>query len=366
MKRVLVFFGTRPEAIKLSGVIKALKVRDGIECYACSTGQHTDMLLSTVSEMNIAVDIEFNVMQVSQGLAALGGSLLKVCSEAIERVSPDLVIVHGDTASAYFAALSAFFAHIPIVHVEAGLRSGDIRSPFPEEYFRRSISLISTLDLAPTDAAAKNLVSAGKKKENIYVTGNTVIDAVVSNIRADYSHPILDAAVGKRLILVTAHRRENLGEPMQRIFSALGRVCEQRSDVFLICPLHKNPEVREIAHKVLSGYRQIVLCEPLTPIELHNVMARSFAVVTDSGGIQEEAAHLGVPTLVLRDNTERGEGVECGAAMLVGSDERRIIEAICELIDNKELYERMKSAKSPYGDGRASERIAEAVCDFLR
>ena len=365
MKRVLVFFGTRPEAIKLSGVIKALKVRDGIECYACSTGQHTDMLLSTVSEMNIAVDIEFNVMQVSQGLAALGGSLLKVCSEAIERVSPDLVIVHGDTASAYFAALSAFFAHIPIAHVEAGLRSGDVRSPFPEEYFRRSISLISTLDLAPTDDAAKNLVLEGKK-ERIYVTGNTVIDAVVSNIKSDYSHPLLDVAKGKRLILVTAHRRENLGEPMQRIFSALRRVCEQRSDVFLICPLHKNPEVREIAHKVLSGYRQIVLCEPLTPIELHNVMARSFAVVTDSGGIQEEAAHLGVPTLVLRDNTERCEGIECGVARLVGSDERQIIEGISELIDNKALYERMKSAPSPYGDGRASERIAEAVCDFLR
>ena len=366
MKKVLVFFGTRPEAIKLSGVIKSLKAREGIECYACNTGQHTDMLLSTVSEMNIAVDIEFNVMQVSQGLAALGGSLLKVCSEAIERVSPDLVIVHGDTASAYFAALSAFLAHIPIAHVEAGLRSGDVRSPFPEEYFRRSISLISDLDLAPTDAAAKNLVLEGKK-EKIYVTGNTVIDAVVSNIRVAYSHPLLDAAAGKRLILVTAHRRENLGEPMRRIFSALRRVCEQRSDVFLICPLHKNPEVREVAHKVLSGHRHIALCEPLTPIELHNVMARSFAVVTDSGGIQEEAAaHLGVPTLVLRDNTERCEGIECGVARLVGSDERQIIEGISELIDNKALYERMKSAPSPYGDGRASERIAEAVCDFLR
>jgi UDP-N-acetylglucosamine 2-epimerase (non-hydrolysing) len=188
----------------------------------------------------------------------------------------------------------------------------------------------------------------------------------MSNIKADYSHPLLDAAAGKRLILVTAHRRENLGEPRRRIFGALRRVCEQRSDVFLICPLHKNPEVREIAHKVLSGHRQIALCEPLTPIELHNVMARSFAVVTDSGGIQEEAAHLRVPTLVLRDNTERGEGVECGAARLVGCDDQRIIEAICELIDNKALYERMKSAKSPYGDGRASERIADAICGFLR
>lgn len=365
MKKVLVFFGTRPEAIKLSGVIKALKAKKGIECYVCNTGQHTDMLLSTVSEMNIEVDLEFNVMQAGKGLSVLGELLLKVCSEAIGRVSPDLVIVHGDTASAYFAALSAFFAHIPIAHVEAGLRSGDIRSPFPEEYFRRSISIISALDLAPTDAAAKNLILEGKK-ENIYVTGNTVIDAVMSNIKADYSHPLLDAAAGKRLILVTAHRRENLGEPMRRIFGALRRVCEQRSDVFLICPLHKNPEVREIAHKVLSGHRQIAVCEPLTPIELHNVMARSFAVVTDSGGIQEEAAHLRVPTLVLRDNTERSEGVECGAARLVGSDERRIIEAICELIDNKPLYERMKSAKSPYGDGRASERIADAVCDFLR
>lgn len=366
MKRILVFFGTRPEAIKLAGVIRALKARDKIECYVCNTGQHTDMLWSVISEMDIGVDLEFNVMQAGGGLAALGGSLLKVCNEAIERVSPDLVIVHGDTASAYFAALSAFFAHIPIAHVEAGLRSGDIRSPFPEEYFRRSISLISSLDLAPTDYAAENLTCEGKGREDIYVTGNTVIDAVVSNVRADYSHALLDAAKGKRLILVTAHRRENIGEPMRRIFMALRRVCEQRSDVFLVCPLHKNPDVRSVAGDVLSGHRQIALCEPLTPFELHNVMARSFAVVTDSGGIQEEAAHLGVPTLVLRDNTERDEGVECGAARLVGSNERRIVEAVCELIDNKELYERMKSAKSPYGDGRASERIADAVCDFLR
>ena len=366
MRRILVFFGTRPEAIKLVGVIRALKSRDGVECCVCNTGQHTDMLDSVLFEMGIEADVKFSVMREGQGLSALGSSLLSLCESAIKKVSPDLVVVHGDTASAYFAALAAFFSHIPIAHVEAGLRSGNILSPFPEEYFRRSISLLSDLDLAPTDVSANNLISEGKRRDGIYVTGNTVIDAVVSNLKDEYRHKVLDAAIGKKLILVTSHRRENIGEPMRRIFGALREVCEDREELFMLCPMHKNPEVRRIAKEELEGCRRFMLTEPLSSIELHNIMARCFAVVTDSGGIQEEAAHLKIPTLVLRENTERAEGVARGAAMLVGSDREKITESLFALIDDRSLYERMKSADSPYGDGRASERIADAICDYLR
>lgn len=366
MKNILIFLGTRPEAIKLAGLIEELRKKEGVCVTVCNTAQHTELLDGTLSELSISVDRRLSTIRRDQSLCELGSVLLSECARVIKETRPDLVVVHGDTASAYFAALAAFFYQVPIAHVEAGLRSGDPFSPFPEEFFRRSVSVISSLDFAPTEKAAENLYESKKSGKNIYVTGNTVIDTLNMNIRTGYEHSALEAAKGRRIVLVTSHRRENIGEPMRRIFFAVREACEQRADIFAVCPLHKNPAVRKTAKETLAGCESILMTEPLGVVDFHNIMARSFLVLTDSGGIQEEAAHLGVPVLVARENTERSEGIESGAAMLVGSDKELIKSAIYRLLDDPSLYEKMKNAPSPYGDGKASERIAKAILEYLR
>ena len=363
MKRVLVIFGTRPEAIKLCAVISELRKISGIECIVCNTAQHTDMLWSVVDELSIKVNEELCVMKEGQSLSELGSTLLFEIGRVIERIKPHLVLVHGDTASAYFGALASFLCKVPIAHVEAGLRSGNTRSPFPEELFRRSITNMSDIDLAPTALAAKRLTAEGK--ERVFVTGNTAIDTLASTVKKDFSHSVLDAANGRRILLVTSHRRENIGEPMKNIFAAVREVCESRKDIFAVLPMHKNPLVREIAKSELSGCENALLCEPLGVCDFHNIMAKSFAVLTDSGGVQEEAAHLGVPVIVARENTERQEGLFCGAAMLGGCIKDGIASSVKALLDDGELYEKMKNAESPYGDGNASRRIKDIICEYL-
>lgn len=363
MKRVLVIFGTRPEAIKLCGVIAELEKKEGVECFVCNTAQHTDMLWSVIDELSIKVDFELCVYKEGQSLSALGASLLFEISRVIERIRPDVTLVHGDTASAYFGALASFFNKVPIAHVEAGLRSGNAHSPFPEELFRRSVTDMSDIDLAPTELAAKRLLAEGKSR--VYITGNTVIDTLASSINKDYRHSVLDAANGRRILLVTLHRRENIGEPMVNILSALREIDKSREDIFAVLPMHKNPLVREIISAELSACKSIYLCEPFGVRDFHNIMAKSFAVLTDSGGVQEEAAHLGVPVIVARENTERSEGILCGAAMLGGCTKEGIISSVKGLLDDSALYEKMKKAGSPYGDGKASLRVANAVCEYL-
>ena len=360
MNRVLVIFGTRPEAIKMCPVVKEMRSR-GIGCKVCLTGQHTDMLYEVMGAFGVACDYKLSVMKHGASLAELNSALLTAVDGVIAAECPDLVLVHGDTASAYAASLAAFYRKIPVGHVEAGLRSGDLLSPFPEELYRRAISIISSIDFAPTPNAIKNLIREGKRPEHIYLTGNTVIDAVCQTVRSDFSHEVLDFAQGARLVLLTAHRRENIGDPMRSAFSAIRRVAEERKDVRIVYPLHKNGEVRKIAEEELSGCKRIMLSEPIGVVDFHNVMKRAYLVLTDSGGIQEEAPALGVPVLVLRNTTERQEGVISGGIKLIGTVEESVYREFTRLLDDPFEYERMARAKNPFGEGGASRLIADII-----
>ena len=361
MKKVMLIFGTRPEAIKMCPLIKELKLRKNIETVVCVTGQHRQMLEQVLKAFQVVPDYDFSIMKDRQTLFDVTTSILEKLRVVLESEKPDVVLVHGDTSTTFVASLACFYLKIPVGHVEAGLRTYDIYSPFPEEFNRQAVGIIAQYNFAPTDKAKENLLSEGKKPESIYVTGNTAIDALKTTVRDNYTHQELEWAKDSRLIMITAHRRENLGEPMKNMFRAIRRVVEEFEDVKAIYPIHMNPLVRQAAEEELSGCDRIHIIEPLEVIDFHNFMANSFMIVTDSGGIQEEAPSLGKPVLVMRDTTERPEGIEAGTLKLVGTDETVIYQSFKELLENPQKYDEMSSACNPYGDGQACKRIADIL-----
>ncbi len=361
MKKIMLVFGTRPEAIKMCPLLNELKKRGTLETVLCVTGQHKEMLRGVLSAFSAIPDYDLSVMKTGQTLFDITAGVLSGIQEVLEREKPHAVLVHGDTTSAFTAALAAFYKHIPVGHVEAGLRTYDIRNPFPEEFNRRAITLLSSLHFAPTEAAKRNLLSESIEESSVFVTGNTAIDALKTTVRADYTHPLLDWAAGSRLILLTAHRRENLGAPMHAMFRAIRRVLEEHKDFKAIYPIHMNPAVRKAAEKELGGFDRIRITEPLEVLDFHNFLARSYLILTDSGGIQEEAPALGKPTLVLRDTTERPEGVTAGTLKLAGTKEEGIYDSFHRLLTDENAYNQMAKAENPYGDGRASLRIADIL-----
>lgn len=365
MKKVMLIFGTRPEAIKMCPLVNELKSRPDFQIRVCVTGQHRQMLDPVLKIFNVTPDYDLSVMQDNQPLSAVTSSILDRLGGVLEKERPDMALVQGDTTTTFASALSCFYLQIPVGHVEAGLRTYDIRAPYPEEFNREAVGIIADYHFAPTELARQNLLREGKKTERIFLTGNTAIDALKTTVRADYAHPELAWAQGSRLMLVTAHRRENLGAPMRRMFRAIRRIVEDTPDVKAVYPVHLNPAVRGPAGEELSGCDRIHLIEPLDVLDFHNFMARSYLIVTDSGGIQEEAPSLGKPVLVMRDATERPEGIESGTLRLVGTDEQVIYDAGRLLLDDKAEYEKMCHASNPYGDGLASRRIADILSTVL-
>jgi len=363
VKNIMLVFGTRPEAIKMCPLVIELRGRKEARVCVCVTGQHKSMLKQVLDAFSINPDYDLSIMKEKQTLFEITVSILNMIREVLEKEKPDIVLVHGDTSTAFACALACFYMQIPVGHVEAGLRTYDIYSPYPEEFNRQVIGIIANYHFAPTEKSRENLISEGKNPSAIFVTGNTGIDALKTTVRADYSHELLTWSLGSRLILLTVHRRENLGEPMRQIFRAVKRITDAHPEVKVIYPIHLNPRVREIAGSVLEGEERIRLIEPLDVIDFHNFMARADLILTDSGGIQEEAPSLGKPVLVLRKSTERPEGVDSGALLLVGIEEERIYEAVTRLLDDNGLYERMRSADNPYGDGEASRRIADILLE---
>lgn len=369
-KTVMVVFGTRPEAIKMCPVIKELKSRAGIKTIVAVSGQHRAMLDQVLKIFDIVPDYDLSIMRERQTLFDITVDILNGMRNILNEVNPDLVLVHGDTTTSFASALSSFYLNIPVGHVEAGLRTYDIQSPYPEEFNREAVGNIASLNFAPTETAKTNLLREGKKESSVFVTGNTVIDALNTTVREDYIHPELDWASGSRLILITAHRRENLGRPMYNMFRAIRRVLDEHKDVKAIYPIHLNPIVRQVAEEIFgekSEYgreKRIHIIEPLDVFDFHNFMSRSYLILTDSGGIQEEAPALGKPVLVMRNTTERPEGIEAGTLKLVGTDEEVIYNNFTMLLDNKSMYEQMACAFNPYGDGKAAGRIADAIVSW--
>ena len=357
--KLLAAFGTRPEAIKMCPVVRALRAR-GCQVIVCLTGQHKEMLSDVMDSFGIDADYNLTVMKVGQTLFHLNREILLGMERILDAEKPDVVLVHGDTTTTFVSAISAFYMRIPVAHVEAGLRTGNIYSPYPEEFNRRAVSIVAEYNFAPTEEARRNLLSEGVSENKIFVTGNTEIDALKTTVRDDYSNPLIDWARGSRLILMTAHRRENLGAPLEAAFSAIRRVVEETPDIKLLYPMHLNPKVREAA-QVLAGYDRIKLTDPLGVIDFHNILARCYLALTDSGGIQEDAPALNKPVLVLRDTTERPEGLATGAIKLIGTQQEDVYTEFKRLLDDRSEYERMANAKNPYGDGLASERIADAL-----
>lgn len=361
MKTVLLVFGTRPEAIKMCPLVNELKGRDSLHTVVCVTGQHRQMLDQVLRTFSVTPDYDLAIMKEHQTLFDITDAVLERIRPVLTRVKPDVVLVHGDTSTAFATALACFYAGVPVGHVEAGLRTYDIDSPYPEEFNRQAIGLVARYHFAPTQAARDNLLREGKPQNRIFVTGNTASDALRTTVREDFAHPALDWAQGSRLIVLTAHRRESLGEPMHHMFRAIRRIVDAHPDVKAIYPIHMNPVVRQAAREELGGCDRIRLIEPLDVLDFHNLLARAYLILTDSGGIQEEAPSLGKPVLVLRDCTERPEGVQAGTLKLVGTDEGRIYEAFDQLLSNPAAYARMSTASNPYGDGHACERIADIL-----
>ena len=361
MKKILLVFGTRPEAIKMCPLVNELKTREGIKTIVCVSGQHRQMLDQVLEAFHVVPDYDLSIMKDRQTLFDITTNILDRIKAVLEEVKPDVVLVHGDTSTTFVTALACFYMQIPVGHVEAGLRTNDIYSPFPEEFNRQAVSIISRYNFAPTEQARQNLLSEGKRPESIFVTGNTAIDALRTTVREDYSHPELVWASDSRLILITAHRRENLGEPMNNMFRAIRRVMDEHTDVKAIYPIHMNPIVRKTADEFLGGDDRIHIIEPLDVLDFHNFLARCFLVLTDSGGIQEEAPSLGKPVLVMRNTTERPEGIAAGTLKLVGTDEEVIYRSFKQLLEDNEEYARMSNACNPYGDGFASKRIADIL-----
>lgn len=361
MRKVMLVFGTRPEAIKMCPLVNELKTRPGIETVVCVTGQHRQMLDQVLEAFSVVPDYDLSIMKERQTLFDVTTNILNRIREVLEKVAPDVVLVHGDTSTTFVTALACFYLQIPVGHVEAGLRTYNLYSPYPEEFNRQAVSIISQYNFAPTELSRQNLLREGKNPDTIYVTGNTAIDALKTTVREDYTHPELDWAAGSRLILITAHRRENLGEPMRHMFRAIRRVCDEHPDIRAIYPIHMNPVVRETANEILGDDERIRIIEPLDVLDFHNFLARSYLVLTDSGGIQEEAPSLGKPVLVMRDTTERPEGIKAGTLKLVGTDESVIYDNFKLLLEDKAAYEAMSTANNPYGDGFASRRIADIL-----
>lgn len=363
MKKVMLVFGTRPEAIKMCPLVNELKSRDNVETVVCVTGQHRQMLDSVLGAFSVTPDYDLSIMKEKQTLFDITTGILNGIGEVLDEVKPDVVLVHGDTSTTFVTALACFYKQIPIGHVEAGLRTYNIYSPYPEEFNRQAVSIISSYNFAPTELSRDNLLREGHAAESIYVTGNTAIDALKTTVREDYAHPELDWASDSRLIMITAHRRENLGQPMRNMFRAIRRVMDEHPDVKAIYPIHMNPVVRQAANEELGDCDRIRIIEPLEVLDFHNFLARSYMILTDSGGIQEEAPSLGKPVLVMRDTTERPEGIKAGTLKLVGTDEDVIYENFKLLLENNDAYDAMSKASNPYGDGFACKRIADILCD---
>lgn len=362
MKKVMLVFGTRPEAIKMCPLVNELKKREELQTVVCVTGQHRQMLDMVLEAFDVTPEYDLSIMKDKQTLFDVTTNILNRIKEVLEKEKPDVVLVHGDTSTTFVTALACFYLQIPVGHVEAGLRTYNIYSPYPEEFNRQAVSIISKFNFAPTELSKQNLLKEGKNPESIYVTGNTAIDALKTTVRADYTHPELEWAMGSRLIMITAHRRENLGEPMRNMFKAIRRVMDEHPDVKAIYPIHMNPVVREIADEFLGGDDRIHIIEPLDVLDFHNFLSRSYLILTDSGGIQEEAPSLGKPVLVMRDTTERPEGIVAGTLKLVGTEEEAIYKEFSRLLSDNTEYEAMSKASNPYGDGHACERIAEVLC----
>ena len=361
IKKIMLVFGTRPEAIKMCPLVKELKTRPDVQTLVCVTGQHRGMLQQVLDAFGVVPDYDLAIMQDRQTLFDITTRVLQGMKDVLEKERPDAVLVHGDTSTTFAAALACFYLQIPVGHVEAGLRTYNLQSPWPEEFNRQCVSILANWNFAPTPLSRDNLIREGKKPETIHVTGNTVIDALKTTVRDNFTHPDLDWAADSRLILLTAHRRENLGAPMHAMFRAIRRVVEEHEDVKALYPIHMNPAVREAADAELGGCDRIRLTEPMDVLDCHNVMARSYLILTDSGGIQEEAPSLGKPVLVMRDTTERPEGIAAGTLKLVGTDEETIYREFTRLLDDRKAYEQMAHAENPYGDGHACERIADIL-----
>ncbi len=362
MKKVMVVFGTRPEAIKMCPLVLELKSRPELEVILTVTGQHRQMLDQVLEAFKITPDYDLSIMKEKQSLFDVTINILNGIKGLLEETKPDVVLVHGDTSTTFVTALACFYLHIPVGHVEAGLRTYNIESPYPEEFNRQAVSIISKYNFAPTELSKNNLLKEGKDPSTIFVTGNTAIDALKTTVRKEYTHPELEWAAGRRLIIITAHRRENLGEPMHHMFRAIRRIIEEHPDVCAIYPIHLNPVVREAARQELEGCDRLHIIEPLEVLDFHNFIARSYMILTDSGGIQEEAPSLGKPVLVMRDTTERPEGIAAGTLKLVGTDEETIYASFKQLLEDPAEYSRMSEASNPYGDGFACKRIADILC----
>lgn len=365
MYKILVVFGTRPEAIKMAPLIKEIQRQTDMQCVVCSTGQHKQMLDQVIKLFHLKVDYELHVMKENQTLVYVTSRILTEIEEIIEKENPHMVLVHGDTTTTFAAALAAFYNKIPIGHIEAGLRTRDKYSPYPEEMNRQFVDCMADLFFAPTKKSKENLQKEQKDAKHIYVTGNTAIDVLNTTIQKEYTNEIIQWAKGRKLILLTAHRRENLGEPMRQIFMAIRQITQEFSDVCVVYPIHLNPLVRALAHEILTGNKQVRLIEPLDVISFHNFIKASYFVVTDSGGVQEEAPALGKPVLVVRDTSERMEGVEAGVLKLIGTKQEHIYEEIKNLLCNKQAYESMSKKNNPFGDGKASERIVLILRNYF-
>ncbi len=361
MKKVMLVFGTRPEAIKMCPLVLELKTRPNIQTVVCVTGQHRQMLDQVLEAFGVTPDHDLAIMKDRQTLFDVTVNILERIREILEAEKPDVVLVHGDTSTTFVTALACFYLQIPVGHVEAGLRTYDIYSPYPEEFNRQAVGIVAKYNFAPTQLSKENLLREGKRPETIYVTGNTAIDALKTTVRQDYTHPELIWAEGSRLIMLTAHRRENLGEPMHQMFRAIRRIVDEYPDTKVIYPIHMNPVVRKAANQELGNDDRIHIIEPLDVLDFHNFLARSYLILTDSGGIQEEAPSLGKPVLVMRDTTERPEGIAAGTLKLVGTNEETIYREFKRLLEDDAAYAAMSQASNPYGDGFASQRIADAL-----
>ena len=361
MKKVMLVFGTRPEAIKMCPLVNELKTRKSLQTVVCVTGQHKEMLTQVLETFDVVPDYNLSIMKEGQTLFDITTNILHGIKEVLEKEKPDVVLVHGDTSTTFVTALACFYLQIPVGHVEAGLRTHNIYSPYPEEFNRQAVSIVSKYKFAPTRLAMKNLLDEGKNPKSIYVTGNTVIDAMAHTIKKDYTHPELEWVGKDKLIFITAHRRENLGQPMHNMFRAIRRVLDEHPDCKAVYPIHMNPIVRKAADEELGDCDRIHIIDPIEVFDCHNFEARSYLILTDSGGIQEEAPAYGVPVLVMRDTTERPEGVEAGTLKLVGTTEEVIYNEFSKLLTDKNEYHKMAHAANPYGDGHACKRIADIL-----
>lgn len=364
--KIFAVFGTRPEAIKMCPVIIELRKQKEIDTIVCVTGQHREMLEQILDTFHIVPEYNLNIMKDRQTLFDITKIILSGIEPVLKKENPDIVLVHGDTSSAFATALACYYMQIPVAHIEAGLRTYNIKSPYPEEFNRQAIDSIADILFAPTINAKNNLLKEGKKTDSIFVTGNTVIDALKTTVKEEYSSELLEWAGDAKIILITAHRRENVGQAMYHMFLAIKHVVDELQDVKVIYPIHFNPAVRKIAYEVFGNTDKIRLVEPLNMIEFHNLMNHSYLIMTDSGGIQEEAPSLGKPVLVMRDTTERPEGVEAGTLKLVGTESLGIEKGMKELLLNQDLYEKMSKVQNPYGDGRASERIVKILQNWRK